>query len=107
MGVKEVVKISNGNIKLGNIPNINLPPILTCYNSVPCASEGCYALKAYKQYPNVRSAWHNNLEEFKNDSDKFFNDTIKILKRKKTLKRFRWHSSGDIVDQRRLTLKTN
>lgn len=94
-----MVKISSGNIKLGSIPNINLPPILTCNKDVPCASDGCYALKAYKQYPNVRSAWHHNLEEFKRDSVKFFNDVTSQLKKKKSLRRFRWHSSGDIVDQ--------
>jgi len=53
-----MVKISNGNTKLGRIPNISLPPIKACGKDVPCKSD-CYALKAYRQYPATRKAWMN------------------------------------------------
>lgn len=93
------VKISNGNTKIGNIPNINLPPVLTCLKDVPCSSDKCYALKAYKQYPNVRNAWNLNFDIFQNNSNFYFSNIIDQLKKKNKLERFRWHSSGDIVSQ--------
>ena len=35
------VKISNGNAKLGKIPNISLPPIKACGNCEECKKD-CY-----------------------------------------------------------------
>lgn len=92
------VILSHGNTKLGNITNINLPPILSCAYGVPCSSSGCYAKKAYRQYPNVRNAWNWNFNLYKTDSNDYFASIIKQLKRKRHLDRFRWHSSGDILD---------
>ena len=92
------VILSSGNIKLGNIWNINLPPILSCATGVPCSHTGCYAKKAYRQYPNVRNAWNWNLNYYKANSNDYFASIIKQLKRKRHLDRFRWHSSGDILD---------
>ncbi len=91
------VKISNGNIKLGKIFNINLPPVLSCAVGVPCFKK-CYAMKAYKMYPNVREAWTHNLNTYHANKDEYFASIINQLKRKKHLDRFRWHSSGDILD---------
>ena len=93
------VCISKGNIKLGSIPNVNLPPIVTCESGVPCAQKnGCYALKAYRQYPNVRNAWNNNLNVYSMNPDFYFESICKQLGKMKNLPRFRWHSSGDMVD---------
>lgn len=91
--------LSEGNIKLGKILNVNLPPVVTCSRDVPCSTNGCYALKSFKQYPNVRKAWESNLELYNCNSTKYFESIIDQIKRKRKLpKRFRWHSSGDIVD---------
>lgn len=92
------VKISLGNSKIGRIMNINLPPIISCPTGVPCALDRCYALKAYRRYPNVRLAWDSNLSFYKNNPIEFFNNIKIQLEKKKKIKRFRWHSSGDIVD---------
>lgn len=92
------VKISRGNSKLGKIPNINLPPVVTCEKGVPCANKECYALKAFKQYKNVRDAWGHNLKVYLENSTHYFESIINQLKKIKNVFRFRWHSSGDIVD---------
>lgn len=92
--------ISDGNIKLGNISNINLPPILACKKGVPCASEKlCYAIKSFRQYPNVRKAWNENFQLYKNNPNDYYSELENYLKKKKRINRFRWHSSGDIIDQ--------
>lgn len=93
------VRISAGNTKLGSIPNVNLPPITTCEEQVPCAvNKGCYAIKAFRQYPNVRNAWNNNLKVYQLNSNFYFTSIINQLRKIRHLPRFRWHSSGDIVD---------
>lgn len=53
-----MICVSNGNSKLGSIPNISLIPGKDC-GDVPCKAQ-CYALKAWKQYPETRAAWKRN-----------------------------------------------
>lgn len=93
--------VSSGNTKLGNIFNLNLPPVISCKKGVPCAKEHkCYALKAFRQYPNVRTAWNENLNLYKEDPDDYFNQLKNFLFRRRNKDiRFRYHSSGDILDQ--------
>lgn len=97
MGI--VLSISNGNTKLGKIPNLNLPPGVSCIKDAPCLKE-CYAMKAWRQYKNVRNSWQRNLDlwttdpvEFESQIDSWFS----YKKRKPA--RFRWHSAGDIPSQ--------
>ena len=93
------VRISSGNTKLRNIPNINLPPMVTCSSDAPCLGDGgCYAVKAYRQYPNARNAWNNNLNVYLMNPDFYFENMWDQLRKIKILSRFRWHSSGDIID---------
>lgn len=94
-----MIHISLGNSKLKNIPNINLPPVISCPKGIPCANEQCYALKSYRMYPNVRKAWDTNLQTYNSNPTKYFNLINDFLKKKKKVRRFRWHSSGDIQDQ--------
>ncbi len=89
-------KISPGNIKLKNIANISFPPILACREDAPC-KKSCYAIKAYKQYENVRNAWGHNFELAKHDRGSYFEGISAYLTKKNT-KAFRWHVSGDILD---------
>lgn len=91
------VKISEGNIKLGKIPNVSLPPVLACGNSSACASI-CYALQAYKQYPAVKKAWLNNYYLATKNRVRYFYDIAEYIKHNQP-KYFRWHTSGDILDQ--------
>lgn len=87
--------ISNGNTKLGQIPNISLPPVITCRKSAPCASDGCYALKFYKMYPSCKTAWDENLEYYREDARGFWEELGKVFKRTQY---FRYFVSGDIPD---------
>jgi len=91
------VKISKGNKKIGKVWNISLTPVLSCPSGVPCAKD-CYAMKAYKQYPNVRKAWDHNLREFMTDSEAYFDSIIDQLASYKGTT-FRWHVAGDIPSQ--------
>jgi len=89
--------ISKGNMKLGKIANISLAPILSCDKKVEC-SKDCYALKAYRLYPNVKKAWADNLKIYRKDPDLYFNTIDKFLSNGKT-SFFRWQQAGDIYDQ--------
>ena len=91
------LSISKGNTKLGKLPNISLTPIKACGKGVPCKRE-CYALKSYKQYPNVRKNWDDNLKAYKTDPDAYFR-AIDAWFDKHHPKFFRWHVAGDIVDK--------
>lgn len=93
-----------GNIKLGKaVINISLPPVLSCQNGIPCYKD-CYALKAYRQYPNTRKAWNRNLKLYLTNADEYFTQINSRLERVgKESYRFRWHVGGDILDIRYLT----
>jgi hypothetical protein len=95
--------ISEKNKKIGKILNISLPPIVSCQPNVPCAGQGCYSMKAWNAYPNVRRARRHNWAKLHTDRDTFFYDIhITIAgnpKRRTHPTFFRWHCDGDIVDQ--------
>lgn len=88
--------ISKGNKKLGGIPNVSLPPVWSCVKGIPCA-KGCYAMKSYRMYPNVKTAWNNNLALAKTNRIKYFADIYQYLKNNEPFY-FRWHVAGDILD---------
>jgi len=93
--------ISEGNSKLGKIPNISLPPVATCRKNVPCA-EDCYALKAYKLWPAVTQAWNENLQYIGvNGLGDYFN-AIEVWLGQRNPSHFRWHVSGDILSKQYL-----
>jgi hypothetical protein len=89
--------ISKGNMKLGNIPNLSLPPIETCAPHLPCF-EKCYARKAYRCYPSARSAWDENLKLWQASPSRFILELSSWLSDNKP-KYFRWHVGGDIPDE--------
>lgn len=91
------LSISRGNTKLGNIPNISLPPGLSCRKDAPCSKE-CYAMKAWRMHPPVRSAWSNNFNTWNEEPVKFEEYIIKYLDNRKP-EMFRWHTAGDIPSQ--------
>lgn len=96
------ISISLGNIKLGKIPNISLPPVITCPSNAPC-TKLCYARKAYAGYARntCKPAWDGNFVAFQQDADEYFEtiDTWLCLQKKvKSIPYFRWHVSGDIIN---------
>jgi hypothetical protein len=89
--------ISKGNMKLGNIYNISLPPIKSCAKNLPCYAK-CYARKAYRLYPSTRKAWDKNFNLYKKNPGKYFKLLDDFLT-KKLPTHFRFHVAGDIPDQ--------
>jgi hypothetical protein len=92
------LRISRENTKLGKIPNFSTTPGVSCVPGIPCFSEGCYAMKAYQQYPNVREAWGSNLELYFSNPGVFFKDWDGWLTRHKP-KHFRMFVGGDFPDE--------
>lgn len=90
-------RISTGNTKLGSIANISLTPIASCKGSENICAKDCYAIKAYRQYPNVRAAWDSNYKLATEDPEAYFNGVRRFLTRYKG-KYFRWHVAGDISE---------
>jgi ferredoxin len=88
------VSISQGNQKMGAIPSVSLPPIVTCKNCGTCAKK-CYAAKLCRIYPSVKKAYDNNLAILKEDRNAYF---AQIKASAMMTKYFRFHVSGDIVD---------
>lgn len=92
-----LVKISDGNSKLGNIPNVSMVPGKDCGNCSYCA-KGCYAMKAYRMYKATKAAWESNSDLARNRRQEFFEGIIEFLEKKRP-EFFRWHVAGDILDQ--------
>lgn len=88
------LKISDGNIKMGAIKSVSLPPVTTCRSDAPCVS-GCYARRMCR-YPSVKDSYENNYMLYLENSDEFFEQ----LKRAANMERFfRYHTAGDIPDR--------
>jgi len=91
------VTISRGNRKLGAIMNVSLTPIECCPPGVPCANEGCYALKPYRLYPGTRRAWKTNARIARKDPKTYFSQIARAIARSRP-RYFRWHVAGDILN---------
>jgi len=96
---KEIVSISPGNVKMGNdIPSVSLPPIITCQDMVPCASEGlCYVIKNMK-YQVVVNAYSRNYNIYTKDPEEFFNQVKGYIMLNRP-QYFRFHVGGDVPCQ--------
>lgn len=88
------VSISKGNSKMGAIPSVSLPPVITCKNCATCAKK-CYAAKLCRLYPSVRKSYENNLEVLKADRNAYF---AQVKASAMMTRFFRFHVSGDIID---------
>lgn len=89
--------LANGNKKLKNMLVYSHTPIKGCLDCSSCAST-CYAVKSYRQYPNVKTAWDRNLDFAKNDLSTMASHLYKQLKHTRQ-KVVRIHSSGDFISQ--------
>lgn len=86
------VSISNGNSKMGAIPSVSLPPVITCPKNAPCGKK-CYAAKLCRIYPSVKKAYDNNYNIWKNNPGEYWEQVNKAVS---MTKYFRFHVSGDI-----------
>lgn len=93
-----VLNVSPGNSKTGRIPSISGIPGKDCakWTRAYCGKK-CYALKSWKQYPNVRNAWGNNSKLLRTNKREYFKQLHAYLDKRKP-KYFRFHVSGDIVN---------
>lgn len=90
------VHISYNNSKLGKlIPSVNLPAVVTCRENAPCRN-GCYACKGRFCFRNVKTPIERNLEVWETDPYEF-EEEVKNAAFGHYF--FRWHSSGDIVNE--------
>ena len=90
-----IVSISKKNSKMGDIWSVSLPPIITCKHCETCAGK-CYAVRMMKWRESIKEAWKRNLKILKADRDSYFQQ---VKAAAITQLYFRWHVSGDIVDQ--------
>jgi hypothetical protein len=93
----QLVQISPGNMKTGRIPAVSLTPVASCPKGIPCA-KNCYACKICRYSPDARKAYARNLKLARTRRLKYFEVIATYLTRKKP-SYFRWHVSGDILDQ--------
>lgn len=89
------IHISAGNMKLGAIMNISLPPVITCRNCSSC-KHYCYAVRSYNRFTDTAAGWNENYMLFLTDPDRYFREISAAVKLQRF---FRWHVSGDIVNQ--------
>lgn len=87
------VKISNSNSKMGNIPSVSLPSVVTC-RECDCQAK-CYARKLERLRPAVRNAYRHNLEVLNNDPETYWREVEAAIM---LTRFFRFHVSGDIPD---------
>jgi hypothetical protein len=92
------VFVSDGNSKLGKIPNASLPPVLSCKPGVPCATQGCYSMKAFRRHDTVWVRRMRNWAVWQQTPTKYFAGVVGYLKQHDPAY-FRWHSDGDIPNQ--------
>ena len=90
------VSISEGNMKLRDVPSVSLLPGHACKPGVPCLKQ-CYAKKTCVSYPSVGRAWAGNYVLATTDRASYFAQIRKWLDKKRP-KYFRWHVGGDILD---------
>jgi len=86
------ISISPGNQKMGYIPSISLPPVVTCANGCTCANK-CYAARLCKIRKTVRNAYQRNLDILTSDPGSFW---LQVKAAAMVTKYFRFHVAGDI-----------
>lgn len=89
------VSISKTNAKMGGIPSISFPPVVTCAECVGCAKK-CYARRMACRRPSIGEAWQGNLNEWRTNPDAV---KYAILSAAVVSGYFRYFVGGDIPDK--------
>lgn len=92
------VTVSDGNSKLGAIPNISLMPCRDCGKDVPCARGGCYAVNILRYAPSAKRAWEGNSRTARNNPEAYFT-AVRTYLVDNAPTFFRWHVAGDFLNQ--------
>lgn len=88
----ENVCISKGNIKMGEIKSVSLPPVVTCAEGCTCAKK-CYAMKMCRIYKNVKTSYDRNLRIYETNPKEYWRQVDDAMC---TSRFFRMHVAGDI-----------
>ena len=91
------ILISSGNAKMGKIPSVSLPPIISC-SPLACKTCGkkCYAKKICRYSKEAKAAYERNLNILIKNNDVFWDDVNRALKASRF---FRFNVSGDIYNK--------
>ncbi len=92
-----IITISPGNHKLGDITSISLPVDKTCRKNAPC-KKVCYAKHGKMMYDNVKKAYEKNYRIYMQDSNEYFHQIRKYIMQYDP-KYFRFHVAGDIPNR--------
>ena len=100
-----ILKISPGNNKLGSIPSINLPPVITCRKDAPCFQE-CNARATCGRWKHPDQAYKDNLWLWYQHPDIFEAELFEYIQYNRP-ELFRVHTSGDMpnLDYRNMILR--
>lgn len=88
------ISISPGNVKMGAIPSVSLPPVITCAAGCQCARK-CYAARMCRIRETVRDAYARNLDILTADPEAYW---LQLKAAAMVTRYFRYHVSGDIPD---------
>ena len=89
--------IAPGNSKTGRIPNVSMPPILSCRGVCGQCGRHCYDGKAVLQYTGTAKARARNWSIWKRDHAAYFAQ-IATYCLDRSPEFFRYHSGGEIPD---------
>lgn len=92
------ISISSGNVKMGKIPSVSLPPVVTCSKiALNTCAKKCYACKICRYSKEAKAAYQHNLDILKNQNSVFWDDVDRALKANRF---FRFNVSGDIYNKK-------
>lgn len=96
--MEQHVSISRGNAKMGAIPSLSLPALITCSpEACKCCGKKCYAHKIAKLRPKtVGAAYQRNLDILKENPEQFWREVNAAVA---VTRFFRFGVSGDIYDE--------
>ena len=87
------ISISGGNSKMGSVPSVSLPSVITC-RKCECQTK-CYAKKLERLRPAVRRAYQKNLDTLISNPETYWREVEASIMMSRF---FRFHVSGDIPD---------
>lgn len=94
MEKSNMISISAGNIKMGDISSVSLPAVVTCRPDAPCFQK-CYARKMCAYRETIRAAYERNLDIYRNNPESYW---LQLRAHCSMVSAFRYHVSGDIPD---------
>lgn len=91
---QNIISVSPGNDKMGRIPSVSLPAIVTCRKDAPCFKL-CYAHDLENRRKNVKNAYIRNYNILLNNPASYW---LQLRAAASITRFFRYHVSGDILN---------